>query len=166
MIALTQINQAILDRLKADTGSGGLYNGGAWNLVSGAWAVCAPANATFPYIVWTLAWTPAPSRQSDEYDLVASISVFDDASLYVDDSNFSNRVSPIMDRIHGDAIITAGSVPTYGFQRHPLVIGSNIYSAKGSTCLLTDGACQMTDEKIIIATTNMKFRVTALNPSP
>jgi hypothetical protein len=166
MIVLSAVNQAILDRLKADTGTGGLYQSGAWNLISGAWAAAAPAAATFPYLVWTLNWSAAPSRQADEYELIASFTIYDDASVYVDDSNFANRVSPVMDRIHGDAVLQSGCVPTYGFNRYALTLATNGYTAKASTCLVTEGQMGMLDEKILSVTTNMKFRVTALAANP
>ena len=166
MIVMSAINQAILDRLKSDTGTGGLYNGGVWNYISGAWAAAAPASAQFPYLVWTLNWSAEPSRQADEYALIASFTVYDDASTYVDDSNFANRVSPVVDRVHGDAVLQSGSTPTYGFNRYALTLATNGYSAKASTCLLTEGQMGMVDEKIISVTTNMKFRVTALAANP
>jgi hypothetical protein len=164
---LSTINQAIYSRLKADNGTGGIYEGNAWTLVSGAWSIFAtPGPSAFPRIVFGINLEGVHSTTADEFNVTVQMSVFDDTTLIDENSPFSGRIGLIINRIHGDAVLQNGRTPTYGFNRHLLVLPTNGYTAKASWCLITGVECGMVDEKIVQATTSFKFRVTAMANNP
>lgn len=164
---LSSISQAIYDRLTADTGSGGLYESGVWNIISGAWAIFAtPGPSAFPRIVYSIDMDGAHSTTADEFNVSVRMTVMDDTTQIADDSPFSGRIGAVLNRIHGNSVLQTGRTPTYGFNRHLLVLPTNGYTAKASWCLITGVECGMVDEKIVQATTSFKFRVTAIASNP
>jgi hypothetical protein len=164
---LSPICEAITTRLKADTGAGGLYYGGAWNGITGAWPIWGtPGPSAFPRIVFGFDMQSAHSTTADEFEVTLRMTVMDDITLLVDSNTFEGRISQIIDRIHGDSVLQNGRTPTYGFNRHRMVLPTNGYSAKASWCLVTGVECGMVDEKIVQATTSFKFRVTAIASNP
>ena len=164
---LSAISQAIYDRLTADTGTGGLYEGGFWNIITGAWAIFAtPGPSSFPRIVYSINLDSAHSTTADEFNVTVQMTVMDDVNQLADDAPFSGRIGAVIDRIHGNAVLQTGRTPTYGFNRHLLVLPTNGYTAKASHCLVTGVECGMVDEKIVQATTSFKFRVSALAANP
>lgn len=163
---LTSIYQAIFDRVKADTGAGGLYASGAWNIISGTYSIIGtPAAITFPYLLVSVRMDQDHSMTADEFNCTATFQVFDqqqDATA----GRFAGRISAVLDRLHGNAILQAGRIPTYGFHRHLLVLPTNGYTAKASNCLVRTYDATMLDEHMMQGTMTATFRVTALATNP
>lgn len=161
------IHQAIYDRLKADTGTGGLYAGNQWNIVSGAYSLFGtPAPIVFPYILFTVRMDQDHSLTADEYNVTATFNVFDQCQDWTTASQFDSRIAAVMNRLHGNAVLQAGRVPTYGFHRHLLVLPTNGYTAKASQCFVRTYDTQMLDEHTMQGTMTMTFRVSALAANP
>lgn len=164
---LSSIYQAIYDRIKADTGTGGLYASGAWNLISGAYSVFGtPAAITYPYLLVAVRLDQDHSLPADEFNATATFSVYDQVQAYTSSANFSTRVTAVMDRLHGNAILQAGRIPTYGFHRHLLVLPTNGYTARASHCFVRTYDSTMIDEHTVQATMTATFRVSALAANP
>lgn len=164
---LSSIYQAIYDRIKADTGSDGLYKSGAWNIISGAYSVMGtPAAIVFPYLMVGVRLDQDHSLTADEWTATATFSVFDQVQDYASGANFNSRVTAVLDRLHGNAVLQAGRVPTYGFHRHLLVLPTNGYTAKASNCFVRTYDASMTDEHSLTGTMTMTFRVSALAANP
>ena len=164
---LDTINQAIYNRLKADTGAGGLYASSAWNIISGAYTIFGTPNAmTYPYLLWNTRLDQDHSLTADEWNASVTFTVFDQVQDYVSTSNWSGRVAAVLTRLHGDAVLQAGRVPTYGFHRHLLVLPTNGYTAKASNCFVRTYDSAMTDEHSVTGTMTMTFRVSALASNP
>ena len=164
---LDTINQAIYNRLKADTGAGGLYASSAWNIISGAYTIFGTPNAmTYPYLLWNTRLDQDHSLTADEWNASVTFTVFDQVQDYVSTSNWNGRVAAVLTRLHGDAVLQAGRVPTYGFHRHLLVLPTNGYTAKASNCFVRTYDSAMTDEHSVTGTMTMTFRVSALASNP
>ena len=124
---LSYISKAVKTRLEADTGTGGLYSGtaGALNttiLAEVKYSYASPGAATFPYMVWTLDWADDLSSFTGAgARFMLAFNIKDQATRGYD------RISAIVDRLVGDAMLSTGNrnVPTYGFDRHVLVLASN-----------------------------------------
>lgn len=164
---VSAIHQAILTRIKADTGAGGLYAGSAWNIISGAYSIFGtPSAIVYPYLMFTTRMEQDHSLTSDDFRVTATFTVFDQILDYASGSAFSNRVSAVMDRLHGNAVLQSGRVPTYGFHRHLLVLPTNGYTAQATQCFVTSQDQTMADEHSLAATMTMTFRVSALAANP
>ena len=164
---LSSIYQAIYDRIKADTASDGLYKSGAWNIISGAYSVFGtPAAIVYPYLLVAVRLEQDHSLPADEFNATATFQVFDQVQTYASGTAFANRVTGVLDRLHGNAILQAGRVPTYGFHRHLLVLPTNGYSAKASHCFVRTYDSTMIDEHTVQATMTATFRVSALAANP
>lgn len=163
---LTSIYKAIFDRLKADTGTGGLYNGGNWKIISGAYSVYGtPAAIAFPYLLVSVRMEQDHSLTADEFNATATFTVYDQVQDAVA-GDFGTNISSVLDRLHGNAILQAGRVPTYGFHRHLLVLPTNGYTAKASNCYVRTYDATMIDEHTMQGTMTATFRVTALATNP
>jgi hypothetical protein len=163
---LTSIYKAIFDRLKADTGTGGLYNGGNWKIISGAYSVYGtPAAMVFPYLLVSVRLEQDHSLTADEFNATATFTVYDQVQDAVA-GDFGTNISSVLDRLHGNAILQAGRVPTYGFHRHLLVLPTNGYTAKASNCYVRTYDATMIDEHTMQGTMTATFRVTALATNP
>ena len=163
---LTSIYKAIFDRLKADTGSGGLYNGGNWKIISGAYSVYGtPAAMVFPYLLVSVRMEQDHSLTADEFNATATFTVYDQVQDAVA-GDFGTNISSVLDRLHGNAILQAGRIPTYGFHRHLLVLPTNGYTAKASNCYVRTYDATMIDEHTMQGTMTATFRVTALATNP
>lgn len=160
---LSPIYQAIFDRLRADTGAGGLYNGGAWNLITGgAYAVYGSPNpVTGPYLVFDVAMGKDPTTTSDDFQCTVNMRIYQHIQANTSDDNISELMLKAMDRIHGDGMLQANRTPTYGFNRHLLVLPTNIYSAYGGGCLCTAYGCEIIDEHTVVGTVEIGFRISA-----
>lgn len=111
---------AILNRIKADTGTGGLYEGSAWSIISGAWfAAASPATPAYPYVVYAVSSEPDDTFPADQRTFRVAFSIYDTADRGMD------RVQAIMDRLYGDAMLQATRQPTYGLHRHRITIPSS-----------------------------------------
>lgn len=161
------INQAIYDRIKADTGTNGLYKSGAWNIISGAYSVFGTPNPiVFPYVLWSIRMEQDHSLPADEFVVTTTFTVYDQVQDYVNSSEYSARVSAVLDRLHGNAVLQTGRVPTYGFHRHLLVLPTNGYTAQASQCFVRTYDSTMLDEHTVTGTMSMTFRVSALASNP
>jgi hypothetical protein len=164
---LATINQAIYDRIKADTGSGGLYKSGAWSIISGAYSVFGSPNPmVFPYLLWSIRMEQDHSLPADEFNVTATFTVYDQIQDYVTSSEYHARVTSVLDRLHGNAVLQNGRVPTYGFHRHLLVLPTNGYTAQASHCFVRSYDSSMVDEHTVTGTMSMTFRVSALASNP
>jgi hypothetical protein len=163
---LTSIYKAIFDRLKADTGTGGLYAGGSWKIISGAYSVYGtPAAMVFPYLLVSVRMEQDHSLTADEFNATATFTVYDQVQDAVA-GDFGTNISSVLDRLHGNAILQAGRIPTYGFHRHLLVLPTNGYTAKASNCYVRTYDATMIDEHTMQGTMTATFRVTALATNP
>lgn len=164
---LNAINQAIFDRIKADTGAGGLYASSAWNIISGAYSVFGTPNPmVFPYLLWSVRMEQDHSLPADEFNCTATFTVWDQVQDYVTNAEYNARVVAVLDRLHGNAVLQAGRVPTYGFHRHLLTLPTNGYTAKASHCFVRSYDSAMLDEHAVTGTMTMTFRVSALAANP
>jgi hypothetical protein len=165
---LAPIYQAIYDRMKADTGAGGLYNGGAWNLITGgAYTVfAAPTPITGPYLVFSVAMQQQNTTTGDEFLCTATFNLYDRLNESSQTAYIGTSILPALDRLHGNAVLQNGRVPTYGFNRHRLVLPTNGYSAVASTCIVEDNDATIVSENVVMATMKMTFRVSAIAANP
>ena len=92
--------------------------------------------------------------------------MWDQVQNYASGAAFDDRITKVMDRLHGNAVLQVGRVPTYGFHRHLLVLPTNGYTAKASNCFVRTYDATMTDEHSIQATMTATFRVSALAANP
>jgi len=165
---LATIYTAIMNRMKADTGTGGLYNGATWNYITGgATTIFAPPTAiTGPYLVYSVAMTAEPTTVGDEFLCVATFNLYDRLAESTSSSYLGTSLLPALDRLHGNAVLQTGRVPTYGFNRHQLVLPANDYSAKAGTCIVTRNDATIISENVVQATMEMTFRVFAIAANP
>ena len=161
------VYQAILDRLKADTAADGLYFGGVWNIISGAYAVYAsPAPVTGPYLVYTVRMQENHTTVGDEYDCVCTMRLYAQTQDSELTSTLADNIIAAMDRIHGNAVLRNGRVPTYGFNRHLLVLPTNTYAAVGGGCICTTYDVEQIDEHTAAGTVEIAFRIAAIAANP
>lgn len=117
------ICDAILTRIKADTTTGGLYVGNAFTIFTGWYAIDAPPtlniDSMFPYGVYNLQWDYDNTLTSDGCKYVVDFTLYDKAERGL--ANISKGLA----RLYGNAMATAGRIPTYGFNRHPLVLSTD-----------------------------------------
>lgn len=123
---LTVISNAIYARIQADTGSGGLWlSAGTINTAVIAeirYAIATPSVPVFPYVVWELDWDDDYANfTGDGAMFMATFTIRDMAARGWD------RISVIVNRLIGDAMLASGNrnVPTYGFNRHRLVLATD-----------------------------------------
>jgi hypothetical protein len=155
------VAKAILDRLKADIGTGGIYQDGDWTLVEGAWNNLAnPSDGRRPYIVYSFSGDSEDSQTSDEDLLTLTFQVYDNAT------NGTDTITQVLDRLHGDGILRAGRIPVYGFHRHVLALGTNTYNAVATECVQTSVEVGPLNEHVCIGTITFAFRISAQAVSP
>lgn len=151
----------ILDRLKADTGTGGIYQDGDWTLVEGAYNNMAnPTDGDRPYIVYSFTSDPEDSQTSDEEKLTITFQVYDNAT------NGTDRITAVLDRLHGNGILQAGRIPTYGFHRYKPTLDTNTYSAQATECLRESIEVGPLNEHVVLASISFSFRISAQAVSP
>jgi len=153
--------KCVLDRLKADIGTGGIYQGGGWTLVDGAYNnLASPARTQRPYIVYTFSSEKDDSQTSDEEIVTVTFNIYHEATVGTD------LITAIIDRLHGDAILQAGRIPTFGFHRHIMVLPTNGYNAQATECLRQSVDVGPLDTSTVIATVIYEFRISAQAVSP
>lgn len=164
---LAAVDKAILDRIKADTGTGGLYVSSAWStsiLAGGAWAHYGvpPTTSTvlWPNLVYTVSMEAEHGFIDDGFQLTITFDVRDEIS------NGIARVSSVLDRLFGDAVLQTGRTPTYGFHRHNLVLGTNAYSATGGACYVNGFSVSADDNHIVHGTMSVETHYSALAANP
>lgn len=105
--------QAILARAKQDTGTGGLYAGGAWSIITGMFNTLAPLQQAFPYVVYSV-----QSAQNVD-GLPTAVRELDfSMKVYVSESaDALSTLAAITHRIVGDWYLQSNRVPSYGYDR-------------------------------------------------
>ncbi len=104
-------------RLRADTGTNGLFPAGAAPLVSGIFNNWSSPTQTMPYIVWTLvSGVDDGTFDTNEDDIQFQLSVF--ASKRPPQLATAQR---IINRIYGNGVKQSSRLPTFGLHRHTLV---------------------------------------------
>ncbi len=126
---LAALGTSIKARAVADTGSGGLFNSGT-PLVTGIYNTNAPDDATFPYLVYSVAAMGPNDTFTGEVDeIMFRITVYD--MRHPDGATPRDpilRCSNIIARVIGPG----GTSPSYGFHRHTLSITSSDGWASGT----------------------------------
>jgi hypothetical protein len=135
---MVAINQAIIDRIKADTGTDGLFSGSAgttWNttLFPGGGGILgvtgSPTNASRPYGLYTINTVQTQHTfKSDGFTYQIAFAFFDDPSQGL------ARLVPIADRLFGNRPLQANGIPTYGLHGHTLVLPTNLLLATCTAC--------------------------------
>lgn len=159
--------RAIEDRIKADTGTGGLYLSGAWNttiLQGGAWAMnarptVAPASL-FPYLVFGVQAQGTHGFIDDLFECTATFNVYDESVQGL------SRISSVLDRLFGNAVLVSGRTPGWGFHRHTLVLSTNDYSATGGDMTCKSLSVEPLDEHRNQGTISFDFTFSALAANP
>jgi len=164
---LATIDAAILSRIKADTGAGGLYESSAWSttiLAGGAWAntgVPPTSSAVlYPHLVYTMQCEAEHGFIDEGFLATITLDVRDQLQ------NGMGRVSAVLDRLFGNAVLQSGRIPTYGFHRHVLALATNTYGAVGGDCLAVLVGTSMDDEHIIHGTMVLETHYSALAANP
>jgi len=161
-VILSPIYEAIMNRLKADTGTGGLYEGNQWNLITGVYAVYGSPNpVTGPYMVFTVRMDKDPTCTSDEFNCTATMNIYAHTQEAVSDNYIGTTMLAAMNRIHGDSMMQANRSPTYGFNRFRLALPTNIYSANGGGCLCSSYNVEQIDEHTCVGTVEVVFKIMA-----
>ena len=142
------VARSIIDRLKADTGSGGIYEGSAWKFVTGGvWhGAATPAGSEpFPYAVFTVELGQSIGMRDDGQNVTINIDFYDKA-----DSGFGSIESAML-RVYGDAIAQATKVPTYGLHRlaNLTLTAPNTFSSTLNGFVCTAQSASFADEKVV-----------------
>ena len=117
--------QAIRARALADTGTGGMFNSGSPLLKSFLHyfgpeaATDAQLSAIVPYCVFAVGPIHSdPGYNENQYEADVEMHIFDARKL----GHSAVTIEAISDRLMGDAIAQTNRTPTYGFDRHQLVL--------------------------------------------
>lgn len=141
------VAKAILDRIKADTGAGGLYAGGAFNLISGAyWHQATPGTLAFPYLVYSVEWKRGHTFTSVGAAVTVNVAVYENAQ-----SGLAN-LSAVEARLIGDAALQSNKRPTYGFDDHLLVLdtgATNPLALVGGDVIVDGGSISPDTENVV-----------------
>jgi len=153
------ISRAILTRLQADTGTGGLYHGSVWNTITSAnYNLGAPATSfNPPYLVWAIRMECAHLDGAMGAKARVTFRV-------VDNSTSANaNIEAVFDRLIGDAVLSSGTwgVPTYGFHNHKLVLPTNTLGALASEMNYLDAEIAPDDQNYLIGTMTFDVNTTA-----
>lgn len=111
------ILDGIVERIKADTGTGGLYVGSTYTIVTGGWwsiegPSILPLGQRLPYGVINLSdIVPSNAFAGDGCEFVVEFTIF------AAQSGGLSVISPALARLYGNAISQSGRLPTYGFHR-------------------------------------------------
>ena len=155
------ITKAVITRLKADTGAGGLYAGSTWALTPGGVHYYAAPSAARPYIVLNV-------NQQEDHALTADTGDFTLVVRMVADLNDGgDQLQSIWNRVFGDAMLQTGRIPKYGLNRHILTLGTNPLSAVCSELIYAgSGDVEAADADTIAWEMSFKGRWQASATSP
>ena len=110
--------KAIMDRAKTDTGSGGIFEVGGTNLVTGFYNIWLPTDQTFPAVIYEIAAAfDFGMFKANMIDIDIRMHVFAKMVPVDGDTPGGDLLAAIVDRINGDWILQSGGLPTYGFDR-------------------------------------------------
>lgn len=120
------ISRAILSRIQADTGTGGLYSGPGYKYITGAnYNLGAPESFTNPYLIWEVDIIDDHAQGAMGCDFNVTFTANENSRSATD------NLEIVIDRLTGDSVLVTGSngVPTYGFHNHLLVLPTNTLTA-------------------------------------
>ena len=149
---------------EADTGTGGLFNGGSYaagGVITGfGWGTGTPGTFAPPYVVMRLSHAIDDATNADTQNVTVQFRILDAAA------SGDVNIRKIQSRLYGDAVLQAGRIPTFGFHRHVLVLGTNDWNAAGGQCLIERQSVDMDTENIIEAQMDMTLNISAVAVSP
>lgn len=153
---------AVLDRLESDTGSGGLYEGGTLQILTGIYTVTGtPSQLAMPYAVMELAGQQSDAMDADTQEVTITLRVYDLASAAL------VNIDKVLTRVYGDAVAQSGRVPSYGLHRHVLgALPTNTWGAVGGQMLHVSQRIYTADENVLVAETVYRLHVNATATSP
>ena len=154
---------AILTRLKTDST---LWDsiGGAWQtlIAGGIWfSQGDPTTRTLPYGVFTITENHDPTFTTQEAAYSLEFNIYDNPPGQQSDG--LDSVVSIESRIHGDAMLQAGRVPSYGLDRHKLTIPTNYLSAAGGQIMAESCSIGPDDENHVVLTMTFSIKNIAAN---
>lgn len=150
------VAEAIYTRLKADTGTGGLYSasgGTTWltSILSAAYGLeGTPGQLVYPYMVFSVqTGAHEPTFTGDSFNYTITIQHYEDSTSGLD------AIRAGFNRLYGDAALQASRAPSYGLHRHLLVLdtdsGKNPLGWVGAPITCISNSIQMADEKVIVS---------------
>lgn len=146
-MSIALLAKAFLDRIKADTGAGGLYVGSTLTIITGATLYLGtPGALAYPYLVYSIDWKKNDSFTSVGATCAINVSVYDVAT-----SGVAN-LTAIEARLIGDASLQATGRPTYGFHKHLFVLdtgATNPLSFVGGDVVCESGGISPDTENVI-----------------
>lgn len=160
------ISKAILTRIQADTGSGGLFSasgGTAYSTITDAGWNTIRGDKLRPYVTWEISGTADNALTADDIVYEVTFTCIDEASRGCD------RLDTVWNRLFGNAMLISGRVPSYGFHRHVLTLAAdstNPLSATGCMCAFTRGDIRVQDETTIVLTMTFEARASAAAVTP
>lgn len=153
--------RACIERIQVDTGTGGLYEGSAYSIITGAYhGVATPGTLAFPYVVVSVEMSNQDAQPADGADVQMTFEVFD--TLTQGDT----RIDKVLARLYGDGILQNGRIPTYGFQRHRMTLPTNIWGAVGGDTYWVNQSLRTFDENVLVGTQVFRTSVSALAANP
>jgi hypothetical protein len=150
------------NRLKADTGAGGLYEDNLWQYGPFYSIYATPSALDRPYCVFSISQEIDQSQSSDGAMVELTFTYYANKTA----TDGTTQPSVAMDRIFGDAILQPGRVPTYGFHRALLTLPANGYDAEADACQWLSTRVEMIDEEVISYTSVYKFGISAQAATP
>jgi len=153
---LVNLWNAVYARIKADTGAGGLWQGGSPTLITAAFNSDAARDAVFPYVVFDVAsYTSEDTFAADMKEVSIRFSVYAEKFPNTTGATMTTGAQ-ILARLYGNAVSQAARVPTYGFHRWlPTLSGSWVASQMMQTGQFEaheDGIYHWIDEYRVFAT--------------
>lgn len=116
---LARLASAIRDRIRADTGTGGLFNVTTGILRnSDVLYGTGQVERVFPYVTFDVEATQADGFGHDHMLVTVTLHIVDDRN------NGIGNCATIIDRVYGDAVTQPSDVPSFGLHRHPLTLTS------------------------------------------
>lgn len=160
-----ELELAIITRLKADTGTGGLYAGSAWAsyIAGGIWSNWGlPSQFTTPYAVLEINMNADNTFDADMNEVLVSFAIFDNTRTGV------NNIAKVLKRLYGDAVLQTGRVPSYGLHRHTLALATNGYGATGGQVINTSQSIGLKegDEHTAVGISTFKLTAQAVASNP
>jgi hypothetical protein len=123
---LAGLNQAIIARVRADTGAGGLWATGARLINAISYTFEARGDTTgvgvaMPYVTFEM--TNSETRDGYGFDLQEIYMRFHVWYAFLRNKDAAiTAAANIVDRLYGNALAINTRVPSYGFHRHLLVL--------------------------------------------
>jgi hypothetical protein len=123
---IAELTNAVVTRLKADSGSGGIWNttgGQSCHPDAGGGGIWVedgdPAALAFPMIVLAFQDTEQPAMNSEGALAVVQVNIFERKERGL------SKASVLIERVYGDAMTHGDRVPVFGLHRHVLSIDAS-----------------------------------------